>query len=469
MEHIQKLALIAVLNLIVYYKTLFYGYVGDDVERSERKDPEFKNRYHRWWIQFIGLRHINSMVSHFITLITHTVCCLMIYLALGRNNLSFLTAILFSINPVNMQGSIWISGRNYVTSSILTLGMWMFPFISWIFYTATSHFAVNAWFAPLVFLGTKHWYMVGIIPVVWLITSNNRTTLHRKLWETGGLKTTNTEMRAIKVQKIIPFVKTYLYYFVLCIFPWTLGLEHNFLRGFGTNKTDNEKGYKMNWVFWTGLTLFLSVCVSSVYCIFNGWHPAIWGLFWFTVNIAMWCNFVTIQQQISERYCYIAAIGLMYALANVIIHYPILITDFIVGYLIRLWFVSDIYINDWWAVEYSIREEKKGYQMWLMRGIKKFMAKDHMGALYDFNEAYIHKPYDLKILFNLATVTFILGDVVKAREFLEKAKVNVYDELGESVKPAFDQLEGQIKLVEEAKARGETQVQIDLSKVMIVK
>jgi len=469
MEHMQRLAIIAVLNLIVYYKTLFYGYVGDDVERSERKEPVFKNAWHRRWIQFIGLRHINSMVSHFISLITHTICCLMIYLALGRNNLSFLTAILFSINPVNMQGSIWISGRNYVTSSILTLAMFIFPKLSWLFYTATSHFAVNAWFAPLVFLGTKYWYMAGIIPAVWLVTTNNRATLYRKLWETGDLKTTNTEMRAIKIPKIIPFLKTYFYYFILAIFPWTLGIEHNFLRGFGTNKTDNTKGYKMDKFFWMGLILFLGVAISSVMGIFKGWTPLQWGLFWFTINIAMWCNFVTYQQQISERYLYLSQIGMSYAIASLILNYPILITAFIVGYLIRLWYVMPMYTNDYWAVEYSICESKKMYYMWLMRGVKKFIARDHMGALYDFNEAYVHKPYDLKILYNLATTTFVLGDAVKAREYLDKARINIYDELEETVKPAFEQLEAMIKQVEEAKARGETQVQIDLAKVMVVK
>ena len=79
-EHIMKLAMITGLNLIVYYKSLFFGYVGDDVERSERKTPVFKNTFHRWWIQFIGLRHINSMVSHFISLWTHIICCWFIYL-----------------------------------------------------------------------------------------------------------------------------------------------------------------------------------------------------------------------------------------------------------------------------------------------------------------------------------------------------------------------------------------------------
>lgn len=469
MGEIERLASIGLINLIVFYRTLFFGYVGDDVERSERQEPKFKNTLHRWWIQFIGLRHIDSMVAHLITLLTHTACCMMIYLALGRNNLSFLTALLFAINPVNTEGSIWISGRNYVTSSILGLAMWMFPAASWVFYMLTSHFAVNAWFLPLVFLGTKHWYMVGIIPLVWLIDSNNRNTLNRKLWETGGLKTTNSEMRAVKPKKFIPFIKTYIYYFALCIFPWNLGLEHGYLRGFGTNKTDNEKGYKLDWIFWIGLIVFLTVAGLSIYAIFKGWTPLSWGLFWFTINIAMFCNFVTYMQQVATRYAYLANIGLTYALASVIIHYPIVITAFLIAYLVRLIYIQEMYLNDWWAVEYTIREFKKTHYMWLMRGVKKFMQRDHLGAMYDFNEAYQHKPYDLKVLFNLATTYFILGDVVKAREFLDKAKNNVYDELEDAVAPSFKQLDELIITVEQAKARGETSINIDLSRVMIVK
>ena len=83
--------------------------------------------------------------------------------------------------------------------------------------------------------------------------------------------------------------------------------------------------------------------------------------------------------------------------------------------------------------------------------------------------AYQHKPYDLKVLYNLAATCFVLGDVVKARDFLGRARQNVYDELETEVKPAFDDLEKQITIVEEAKAKGQTQIQIDLSKVMVVK
>lgn len=469
MEVIQRLAIIALLNLLVYYKTLFYGYVGDDVERAERKEPVFKNIFHRWWIQFIGLRHTNSMIAHFISLWTHIACCCLVYLALGRTNISFLAALLFSINPVNIQGSIWVSGRNYVTSSILTLLMWMFPYISWVFYLATGYFAVNAWVAPLVFLGTKYWYMIGIIPLIWILTPHNRSTLNRKLWETGGLKTTNTEMRAIKLRKIIPFIKTYLYYFVLAIFPHNIGVEHSFLRGFGTNKTDNDKGYRIDQYFVLGAILALTVAFLCLKGLIYGWTPLSWGLFWFSINIVMWCNFVTYQQQIAERFIYLANIGLIYALASVIYQYPFLVSAFLVGYFVKLWSVMDMYLNDWWAVEYTIKEFKKGHYMWLMRGVKKFMMKDYVGALHDFNESYLHKPYDLKVLFNLSTTCFILGDVVKAREFLEKARQNVYDELSDQVAPAFDNLDKLIKQVEEARARGEKEVQIDLKGVLVVK
>lgn len=469
MEYLQRYAIIGLINLFVYYKTLFYGYVGDDVERSERKEPEFKNRFHRIWLQYIGLRHTNSMQAHFFTLITHTLCCMLIYPAFGSNDVSFLASVLFSINPVNIQGSVWISGRNYVTSAILALLMLILPKFSIIPYAMTSYFAVNTWFAPLAFLGTPNWKMIWIIPFVWIFTKNNKETIHRKLWETGGLKTTNKEMRAVHIGKIMPFLKTYLYYFCLCIFPFRVGIEHNFLRGFGTNKTDNKIGYRFDRFFYAGLILFSGVCYLCWQGLTTGWTPVTYGLFWFTLNIAMWCNFVTYQQHIAERYAYFANIGMMLALAGLLINYSIIYSFLIGAYLVRLWYVMDMYLNDYWAVEHSIVDSKKLYYMWLMRGVKKFMIKDYLGALYDFNEANLHKNYDLKILFNLTSTYFLLGDVVKAREFLEKTKNNIYDELEDVVKPCLEKLEALIKTVEEAKARGESQVQVDLSSVMVVK
>jgi len=137
--------------------------------------------------------------------------------------------------------------------------------------------------------------------------------------------------------------------------------------------------------------------------------------------------------------------------------------------LVRLWFIMDMYLNDWWVVEYTIREIKNCYYIWLMRGVKKFMEQDFKGAFKDFNEAYLHKPYDLKVLYNLSTVCFVLGDLVQAKKFLELAKKNVYDELDEDVKPAFQKTEEMIKKLEDSRARGETAFNINLNELLIVK
>ena len=460
----EKTGVIALINLIVYYRTLFYGYVGDDLERSQRTEPVFKNWRHRWWIQFIGLRHTNSMVAHFITLWTHTICCALIYLALGCNNVSFLTALLFSINPINIQGSVWISGRNYVTSTILTLLMFIHPLVSIIPYYFTSFFAVNAWFAPLAFLWTPYWYLSLMIPLVFFFTKHNKSTLKRKLWETGGVKTTNAEMRAVKPDKLIIFLKCFGYYFRLCLFPYITGIDHKFMYGFGTNQTDNKKGYSLDKDFCIGL-----ICaVMPFLAYFMGYRRVGWGLWWFAVNIAMWCNFITIQQQIGQRYVYLANVGMMFAVSSLIVNYPILISIVITAYMVRLWYIMPSYINDYWAVEHCVMENKNFHYIWIMRGVKKYFNKDFPGAMLDFMEAYKYKPYDFKVCYNIAALSLVLGNVPQSRQFITLAKENIYDEMeGEANNPII----GLEKVITEVEVtlKSSPNFNLDLNRIMVVK
>ena len=146
-----------------------------------------------------------------------------------------------------------------------------------------------------------------------------------------------------------------------------------------------------------------------------------------------------------------------------------LFTAFFFSYLIRLWWSMETYWNDWWAVECTLKEFKNLSYMWVMRGVKKYIAQDYVGAMMDFNEAYIHKPHDLKALFNLSVTYLILGDINKSKEFFAKAKENIYDELENDVKPAFDNLESIINEADETVKKGEPGFKIDLSKLMVVK
>ena len=117
------------------------------------------------------------------------------------------------------------------------------------------------------------------------------------------------------------------------------------MRGFGTNKTDNDKGYKLDRYFWLGLTLFTIVVSYCIYELFTGWSPIGWGLACYTINIAMWCNYITIQQQIAERYCYLANVGMMYTLAYLALGNPIMIGIILTAYIVRNYYSMDTYLN----------------------------------------------------------------------------------------------------------------------------
>jgi tetratricopeptide (TPR) repeat protein len=370
---------------------------------------------------------------------------------------------LFSIHPINIQETVWISGRNYITAAILTLLMFLFPKVSVLFYYFASYFAVSHWFAPLYFIFTPYWYLIFMIPAIFFLTKRNRRVLKIKMWETN-VKTTNFEMRKIKPAKIIPFLKTFGYYFLLCIFPFVVGIDHQFLYGFGTNKTDNKKGYEFDKYLAGGLICALLPFIAY----FTGFKGVAMGLFWFAFNIAMWCNFVTIQQQVSQRYTYLACIGMMYAISCLIINYPLVITVFITAYLVRLWYTMPILINDYWATLGTKHEMKGFHYEWLMSGVKKFCFKNFPGALADFQEAYRCKPYDFKVLFNLANTFFVLGNLPEAKKFLALSKENIYDEMEEDAVPYIEKFDEYLKEQEKTWKPG-IMVQIDLNRIMVVK
>jgi len=464
----EKALIIALVNLLLYFRTIYFGYVSDDVERSLRKQ-EFKNRLHGWWLQFICMKHIHPQVAHFLTIITHTLCCISVYFGLktftGLDSVSFITALLFSVNPVNIQGSVWISGRNYVTATILCMLMLIFPPSVPVLYHATSYFAVNAWFFPLIFLFSKWWFMAFSIPVVWLLFKRNRKIMHVKIWD-SPVKTTNTEMRSPKPMKIIPFLKTVGYYTKLCIFPWVMGIDHAFLYGFGTNKTDNEKGYNLDMSLIIGI---ISVLLPFI-AYFYGFKWCAWGLFFFLVNIAMWGNYVTIQQQISQRYAYLANVGMMFAIASLIVNYPIIVTIFLTAYIVRLWYHMPAYQDDWWVVEETVGESRSFHYPWVVRGMKKFSMKDFLGAMFDFQQAYKCKPYDFKVLYNLASTSLALGNVPQAEQFLKLAKENMYDEMEtDKETPVIKALTEELESIKNQIAKSQTSLQINLARVFAVK
>ena len=118
-----QIATIVFLNIAVYAHSLKLGYVSDDVAGLSRK---FKSRRERIYNCIVSVPSGNKRIDHALNILAHTLVCVMMYLALGQNEVSFMAALLFSVNPTNNQGSVWISGRHYAWCAFFVLSaLWV--------------------------------------------------------------------------------------------------------------------------------------------------------------------------------------------------------------------------------------------------------------------------------------------------------------------------------------------------------
>ena len=112
--------------------------------------------------------HLKSSMQadHAITTVLHALVCVFIYTGFGASQVSFLAAILFAFNPINNQGSVWISGRGYVFSALgMTMAM-SIPVIGPAFLVLATY--SNAGFlAPIALIGSNHAWMLLFMPIVW--------------------------------------------------------------------------------------------------------------------------------------------------------------------------------------------------------------------------------------------------------------------------------------------------------------
>ena len=306
---LRILAIIAV-NLLFYWRTLKYGYVSDDIQVSQNPMPA--GRWKKLWAEFRGSAYNTPKVEHAITLAVHCVVCCGIYLAFNQTQAAFLAAILFSINPANTQGAVWLSGRAYAsTAAIILLAYWLWPASPFLYALGMTKWAVSGTLLPLAMF--PYHPVVSLLCGAFLAVKWKRL---RHLHAGSKIDSSTKRMREIHLRKLILYVKTFSYYFTMCLFPIRLGMYHKFFYTFGLTGKDSEEWYKKDFHFWGGCVL---LALYSVLMITNWGNPIGLGLWWYFIFMSMWCNIVTIQQAVAERYCYLPNVGLMLALAGILL------------------------------------------------------------------------------------------------------------------------------------------------------
>lgn len=457
---VMEILFLVMLNALFYYRMFKYEYVIDDLTTVVFQDKiPPKGKWIYFWTHLKGKSYYNRNLTHALVLIIHIIVCVLIWYAFGQNKVSLIAATLFAVNPINNQVSVWMSGKPYGLAAICVLLMFVIPGIAPVLQWVALTFAMNALCGSVMFLFTEWPFLALLCPlmIVWKL----------KFIKKKGMEIGTLSLPAIRWNKIIIFTKTYGYYFRQVIWPTRLGFYQTFIYTYGIDEKRNRECFRLDKSFFWGLFCGALVLAIAIFA-YDGMFGLAWGLLWFSVNIAMWCNFITIQQNIAFRYLYLANIGMSLALANIVIMFPELFFIFFTFYATRLWIFMPMYQDDFRLTEYCIWETPKFYYAWLMRGNKFFARKQYMEAIMNYNEANKYEKDNMKVMFNIAVAHIAIGSTNAARELLDKVSKLKHGDQDELIAGFIDRARKLIEDIEISRLRGEKSLAIPDKRFEIV-
>lgn len=442
---------IIIFNIIVYWRKINFQYVTDDwtivrahstckhknwnkackikknafctefnheickefVYQKDKKRPDW---WQILWLHLTGREYHNAKHAHIMQIVLHTITSVMVYIAFGSSNQSFIASILFSINPFNNEGAMWLSGKWYTLNAAMVLLAWSIPLIAPVIFLLIPLFAVTMLPAPVMFIFKSGYWWVSLF--VFLVFAIKFSHIFDKKGSKISSRCDNKEAFVIAPRKIIIALKFYGYYFTQCLFGLKCATFHKYNSEYLVTRHGTEKSYKIDYYCVLGLLLITTI---TYLCFFIPVKPGKWlfGLIWFSVMILPFCNAVSVGNMlVSMRYAYLANAGLMLAVS--FIPYAWI---FLSGwYLMKLNYVIVNYKNDYWNNEFQIIEEPEYSHSWLSHGQMMF-ARGHLSAaLQDFYEALSKKEHLFKVWFNISSVFVAAYNIPDAIIAIDKSK-----------------------------------------------
>ena len=429
----ERIALIVLINLALYIKCLRHKFVSDDFS-CWRNPPVAKNAWHKLRLQLSGQMKIYAKSVHFVktngkwflaiarkeetehllAILLHIAICIAIYFAFGKSDVSFIAALLYSVNPINNQGTIWPSGRGYVYPILFMLLAMAVPVLSPLFLYAGTWYTAG-FLAPIALIGSKWWYLLGFMPVIWYLHSRKFVKAVQNKQNTE----TFDEDKVVHPKKLILGIKTFGFYLTLCVIPFRITFYHSFLQSLAGSM--KHKGYTLCRYFWIGFFTLSGMIYYGV----HHWDTFIWALFAFFVTIAPFCNVVRANQEIAERFAALPNVFLMYALAQLITPYPIVITSFLIFYATRTFYTIKQFQDEYWITECAVKEDPQSWWAWHCRAMKRWETQSYKEALILWVMAKIISPREFKVLMNIATCLRLLKNDKEAEEYLQMAQANI--------------------------------------------
>jgi len=446
MSELEKILTIILLNLLVYCRVLRYGYIIDDNVIPQKKDP---NPIKNFWYQLTSRYYNNSQVEHLQRLGVHIINCCLIYIAFGKTNVSFLAALLFSVNPWGNQIPCWLNAIGYGVSCMMVLLMVILKGWALAFYLFTLLWHLTPAFAPFLFLYLGPWTKTFIfIPYILIVfLSRGRVPLYKvqdnaTMFERGKYAT--WPLTHIYPKKLIFIVKTYAYYTFNVIFPRRLGIFHVFGYSFGLATSDTEKWQKVCPLFFAGVGLM----IANLFLIVKFWGtPLSFGLFWYNLFIGQWCNFIILYQTITDRYSYLAQVGMMLALAYTLSIAPYgyyMAAIFLTFYTTKISYYLPAFKSMEDYIEMNLQEFPDNYACWNWVGILESGKNRKFSAIRAWAKGLHYRPNDYWLNFNLGQLLRVMGYLDEAEKYLYQAGLALQDE------KKLDRKLGEVQALQEA-------------------
>lgn len=413
---LSSIIIILATVYLMYYRTLDYGYIIDDedkVTNVAKFKPKNKLQYVYW--HYKGVIYADHRLAHLFNILVHMIVSVLVYLAFGHNSVSFLSAMLFAVNPVNNQVSLWLAGKHYGVATICVLLAYMFSYVSPVFYAMALYTSTNALLFPVLFLFKQPWWMgLVCLPAIYILKHRFMSVINYRL------KISTKGMVKFNAWKIVIYFKTIGYYLCHCLAPINIGMFHEYLHTYGLTDKETKPWQKLDKFFFIGAALIGYVAYASIFNM----NLTTFGLVWFLLFTSQWANIIILNHPISERYIYLANVGLMVSLSTLILNTP-LMWVFGTFYAVRLFYFMPAYrnmISYWRSQIHNFPNVALGYNQ-LALALINF---GNMGsALDELIQGVQRRDNDFRINYNLSNMLIAGGHIEDGVRFLKKAEENL--------------------------------------------
>lgn len=411
-------------TVVLFHRAVKLGYIVDDVvmyqfwkKRKSYSLEKFPIKSRVWHALHGAGVFRNRVQEHFFTLAVHYINCCLIYKVSG----SLLASLLYLCNPVNNQVALWLNGRRYQIGILCALLIWNFKWLFIPLYAFAVWIHVGIVALPILVMFT--------MPTLYGLVSSilGAAVLYVFGWKkiSGRFKSRrkdfakDNELQKLRPGKLVVYVKCLGFYFFHTILPNKPRMYHEFMYYFSRYPSEIKRGYSFNFEFFKGL----AVVAFIGYEIFVQYN--VWAIWWI-VFISQWCMVVTVTQNVADRYCSLAGVGLMVILAKYVnllpapymhIVYTFLFTFYILRYLPLFWAYQNIDNFH----KYHINIQPDAIESRSLQAVRYLRMNDAFSAFAVLKVGLRYRPNDFKLLITMSQTFFALNLPEKGLQVLDIA------------------------------------------------